>query len=223
MNPQERKQITILSSTIVVVLAGGAFWVRSVMGSTPPPPTPTITTSAAPQVVADNRPAANVQRAAIVSPPSAAVTPKVNIPPGGDPFRKVLEGDTGAPVTLAEAQARADENRRQQLAKLNQKTEAPFIPGSMPGRMQGTPLPPDASSIKPFSPTEALNDTFKLEGILSNDKGPMAVISFGGTTLYLKPGDTFGDGIRVASIRRQYAIFSRGKETYRADVGGGLQ
>jgi|GEM_PF-4319856 len=231
MSPHERKQVTILSSTIGVVLIGGVFWVHSIISDPSQKPSPVAVTTP-PTVVADNRASAPPPTTGTPASGGPATTgdavpsnvqgktttppdPKTAPPATGDPFRKVLAPDTPAgkdSISLADAQVKASNqaNRRKPTV------DYPMPPSEMS-------LPDARSQVKPFQPTEALNESFKLEGIVSNAKGPMAVITYGGTTVYVKQGETFGDGIHVDRIHRLFATFTHNKKVYRVDVGGGLQ
>lgn len=227
MSPEERKQVTILSSAIGVVLLGGAFWVRSIVSdpSQKPSSVPIATPST---IVADNRPTATPIASSTTDPKQSVAsttdaTPPIATPPvttqsqHGNPFRKVLAGDaptSTSSISLADAQAKASANANRRAN--GQRSDYPSMGSEFT-------LPDARSVVKPFQPTEALNESFKLEGIVSNEKGPMAVVTYGGTTIYVRQGETFGDGIHVDTVHRLFATFSRKKKVYRVDVGGGLQ
>ncbi len=206
MNAYERKQATLLISAIIVISGGLFYWYRT--QAVPKPaaaqvneasPVISVTpspTPSAPGVAAPGGATAPTNATAGATQPAQSVVATTN------PFKKVLPDATpgGGPAPAFN-----------------------FSPSASMASTKGKmPELPSAGGLSPFKPGDALNSAYKLQGIVADRHGPMAVVSFGGEMLFLKTGARFGQGLRVVHIGRSNITIGKANKTTVVEVGSGL-
>lgn len=228
MSPKERSQATYLVLATLLILSVGFFWVRSILAGNQI--TPVAEQATAPAPAASNpAPAATGQPAA--SAPLTAAKPGPSTQPVADnarpvqiamgtdqnPFKKVISdaptsggsssSSGSAPLSgPALANKVIDEQRRKQF-------DVPGPGGSLEGNLPG---------VKPLQPgAGAMNDAFRLMGIIADAKGATALVSYGGNMVYVRKGQKISD-LRVANISRSTMTLASKKSSYTIEVGGSL-
>lgn len=244
MNAADKKLATILVVLTIVVLAGGWMWVKSILPAAQQSVEAPVASSLNAASMADRTvkasnatEAANQgaqtalnggpARSAGVTPsaatgPSAVVASSASATgkpsptvaaPTENPFKKVLPGDISAQPgesSMSFAQRVAEENRVRNSTRASGGGLQPPV-GALPA----------ATSIAPFSPTEA-SSAFRLLGIVSDPAGHMAVVNYGGTVLHLKRGQKLANGLRIVRITDDTITLSAKKFSQTVEVGGTL-
>ncbi len=227
MSPKEKNQVAVLSVLTLAVLGGGFMWVKSIQAGnqlTPLPPGQMAASSSAPQPApqpqagpAPVASAPSVKGGAPASTTAAAPSQgdlaKANPNPNENPFKKIIS-DTGSEPS---SKTMSSTELANHTIDARRKDDLDRVTGQGKYALQGA-LPP----VKPLSPdAQTMSDAFELKGIVTSGRGSTALVSYGGSMVYLKRGDKLSD-LRVSKISRSSVTFAAKRGSYTVDVGGSL-